>query len=205
MNEADLAAMIAGCTAYSLDIVDTIARFRGDICKIYVDADVRWTAHTERMKLCVECKLPVCAAHGTVCDMCNAHCCRECFDAKKGMVHVRISHGSKSVSLCRIHIAQCHPRCTEITILGREEYEEVGRCVRCKRIPCLLHSAYDTTVGHTMCVGCCGVCAECLEPLNATPSGYIWRVEGRDVCTECRNKLLRQGKRARVREAKQYS
>lgn len=205
MNEAELTTMLAGCTPYSLDIVAAIARFRGDICKTYVDADVRWTAHTARMMPCVECKAPVCAAHGPVCDMCNAHCCRECFDARKGMTHARVSHGSKSVYLCRIHVAQCHPRCTEITTLGPSGYENAGRCIKCKRIPCLLHSAYDTATGHAVCVGCCGVCAECLEPLCVTPSGYIWRVGGRDVCLECRDELRGQGKRARVETAKRYS
>lgn len=205
MNEADLAVFLAGCTAYCTDIVDTIARFRGDICKIYVDADVRWTSHSTRLKPCVECKAPVCQSHGAVCDMCNAHCCRECFDAKKGMVHVRISHGSKSVSLCRIHVAQCHPKCTEITILGPSDYEDAGRCRDCRRIPCSLHSAFDMTTNNHLCVGCCGVCAECLEPINATPSGYIWHFEGRALCMECRNELCAQNKRARIREARRCS
>lgn len=205
MNEAELTMMLAECTTYSLDIAAAIARFRGDICKVNVDADVRWSGHPARMRPCVECKAPVCEAHGTVCNMCNAHCCRECFDAKKGMTHVRIAQRSESVYLCRIHVAQCHPTCTEIAILGKGDYEEAGRCIKCKRIPCLLHSAYDTVAGHVVCVGCCGVCAECLEPLSVTPSGYIWRVGGRDVCLECRNELRARSKRARVETAKRYS
>lgn len=197
--------MLAECTTYSLDIAAAIARFRGDICKVNVDADVRWSGHPARMRPCVECKAPVCPSHGTVCDMCNAHCCRECFDAKKGMTHVRIANGSKSVYLCRMHVAQCHPTCTEITILGPSDYEDAGRCGMCRRIPCSLHSAFNTFTNNHMCVGCCGVCAECLEPINATPSGYIWLFEGRYVCMGCRNKLCAYNKRARVREARRCS
>lgn len=196
MNEAQLASMLVECTPYNEDVTKTIARFRGDVCKTGIDAEALWDKHTRSIKPCVECKAPVCEAHGPVCAMCGAHCCKECYDDRKGMTYARTSQGSRAVFLCRAHIASCHAQCLAITIASPVDFRPPARCGGCDRIACIIHSSYNVTTQRVACVGCSGVCAGCEKPFWTSPASYTWSHDDRGFCAECWGKRYKRAKRA---------